>query len=42
VTGVGGSEFDEGSGNYWNTTNSANNTTAVSYIPEARLERYRC
>jgi hypothetical protein len=33
VTGVGGSEFDE-ERNYWNTTNGANNTTAVSYIPE--------
>jgi hypothetical protein len=34
VTAVGGSEFNEGSGTYWNTTNAANNGSAVSYIPE--------
>ncbi len=35
VTGVGGTEFNEGTGNYWSTTN--NGTTgdsALSYIPE--------
>lgn len=34
VTGVGGSEFNEGNGTYWNTTNNANNGSALSYIPE--------
>jgi uncharacterized protein (TIGR03437 family) len=34
VTGVGGTEFNEGSGNYWNTTNTANGGSARSYIPE--------
>ncbi len=34
VTGVGGSEFNEGSGTYWNTTNNASNGSAISYIPE--------
>jgi subtilase family serine protease len=34
VTGVGGSEFNEGSGAYWNSTNSSSNGSAVSYIPE--------
>ena len=34
VTGVGGTEFNEGSGNYWNTTNAANGGSALSYIPE--------
>ncbi len=34
VTGVGGTEFSEGSGKYWNSTNSANGTSALSYIPE--------
>lgn len=34
VTGIGGTEFNEGSGNYWNTTNSANHASALSYIPE--------
>jgi subtilase family serine protease len=32
VTGVGGSEFVEGSGNYWSSTNDG--TSARSYIPE--------
>jgi hypothetical protein len=34
VTGVGGNEFNEGSGTYWNTTNGANGGSATSYIPE--------
>jgi hypothetical protein len=32
---VGGTEFNEGSGTYWSTTNSTtNDSTALSYIPE--------
>jgi hypothetical protein len=35
VTGVGGTEFNEGSGTYWNSTNSTTNGgSAISYIPE--------
>ncbi len=34
VTSIGGTEFNEGSGNYWNTANSANKASALSYIPE--------
>jgi uncharacterized protein (TIGR03437 family) len=34
VTGVGGTEFNEGSGNYWNSNNTANHESARSYIPE--------
>jgi uncharacterized protein (TIGR03437 family) len=34
VTAVGGSEFNEGSGHYWNSTSAANGTSALSYIPE--------
>lgn len=34
-TGVGGSEFDEGSGTYWNSTNNAQMGSALSYIPES-------
>jgi uncharacterized protein (TIGR03437 family) len=34
VTSMGGSEFDEGSGTYWNTFNSATQASAISYIPE--------
>jgi uncharacterized protein (TIGR03437 family) len=34
VTGVGATEFNEGSGTYWNTTNGANGGSAISYIPE--------
>ncbi len=35
VTGVGGTEFNEGSGTYWNTTNNpTNGGSAISYIPE--------
>ncbi|MBV8846993.1 MAG: Ig-like domain repeat protein [Bryobacterales bacterium] len=35
VTGVGGTQFDEGVGNYWNVTNDATGASARSYIPEA-------
>jgi len=31
---VGGTEFNEGSGNYWNTTNGPGDVSAISYIPE--------
>jgi subtilase family serine protease len=34
VTGVGGTEFNEGSGDYWSSTNNSNNGSALSYIPE--------
>lgn len=34
VTGVGGNEFNEGGGTYWNTNNNANGESAISYIPE--------
>ena len=34
VTSMGGSEFNEGSGNYWSNTNSATGASALSYIPE--------
>jgi uncharacterized protein (TIGR03437 family) len=34
VTGVGGTTFDEGSGNYWNSSNTANKASALNYIPE--------
>ena len=34
VTAVGGTQFVEGSGAYWATTNSANSGSALSYIPE--------
>ncbi|HEY3840906.1 MAG TPA: protease pro-enzyme activation domain-containing protein, partial [Bryobacteraceae bacterium] len=34
VTGVGGTEFNEGTGAYWATTNNANSASALSYIPE--------
>ncbi len=34
VTAVGGTEFNEGSGTYWSATNNANNSSALSYIPE--------
>jgi uncharacterized protein (TIGR03437 family) len=35
VTGVGGTQFVEGSGNYWASTNSSSYGSALSYIPEA-------
>jgi uncharacterized protein (TIGR03437 family) len=34
VTGVGGTEFVEGSGTYWGPTNSSTFGSALSYIPE--------
>jgi uncharacterized protein (TIGR03437 family) len=34
VTGVGGTTFNEGSGNYWSSTNTSNHASALSYIPE--------
>jgi subtilase family serine protease len=34
VTGVGGTEFVESSGNYWSTANSLTGGSALSYIPE--------
>jgi hypothetical protein len=34
VTAVGGTEFNEGSGTYWNTTNSSDLSSALSYVPE--------
>ena len=34
VTGLGGTEFVEGSGTYWSATNGANGGSALSYIPE--------
>jgi subtilase family serine protease len=34
VTGVGGTEFLEGDGVYWASTNNSNSSSAVSYIPE--------
>ena len=38
VTAVGGTEFNEGSGTYWGTSNGANGGSALSYIPELALE----
>ena len=35
VTGVGGTEFSEGTGNYWGASNNFNGGSALSYIPEA-------
>ena len=34
VLGVGGTEFNEGAGNYWSTTNGSYQGSALSYIPE--------
>lgn len=34
VTGVGGLEFNEGSGTWWNSANSSNLASATGYIPE--------
>jgi uncharacterized protein (TIGR03437 family) len=34
VTAVGGTEFNEGSGNYWSNTNSPTGASVLSYIPE--------
>ncbi len=34
VTGMGGTEFNEGLGQFWSTTNNVNGGSALSYIPE--------
>jgi subtilase family serine protease len=34
VTGVGGTEFNEGTGNYWDPTNGSDGGSATGYIPE--------
>ena len=34
VTGVGGTQFNEGGGSYWNSGNTSNLASALSYIPE--------
>jgi subtilase family serine protease len=34
VTGVGGTEFSEGTGNYWTSLNGSTGGSALSYIPE--------
>jgi uncharacterized protein (TIGR03437 family) len=34
VTSMGGTEFVEGGGQYWRSTNSASGESAISYIPE--------
>ncbi len=34
VTGVGGTQFSDGNGSYWSTSNSINLASALSYIPE--------
>jgi uncharacterized protein (TIGR03437 family) len=34
VTSVGGTEFVEGSGSYWSSTNTSSGGSALSYIPE--------
>jgi uncharacterized protein (TIGR03437 family) len=34
VTGVGGTEFQEGGAAYWNASNDANRASVLSYIPE--------
>ncbi len=34
VTAVGGTTFNEGTGSYWSSSNSANSGSAISYIPE--------
>ena len=34
VTAVGGTEFNEAGGHYWNSSNTANSASAISYIPE--------
>ena len=34
VTAVGGAEFNEGSGNYWGSTNGVNGGSALGYVPE--------
>jgi hypothetical protein len=34
ATAAGGTEFSEGSGTYWSTSNGTNSLSALSYIPE--------
>jgi uncharacterized protein (TIGR03437 family) len=34
ITAVGGTEFNEGSGNYWSSANGANGGSVLGYIPE--------
>ncbi|HWZ32633.1 MAG TPA: protease pro-enzyme activation domain-containing protein [Bryobacteraceae bacterium] len=34
VTGVGGTQFAEGNGNYWSSATTATGSSALSYIPE--------
>jgi hypothetical protein len=34
ITSVGGTEFNENAGTYWNTVNGVNRGSALSYIPE--------
>jgi hypothetical protein len=34
ITAVGGTEFNEGTGSYWNPTNGTDGGSATSYIPE--------
>ena len=34
ITAVGGTEFNEGSGNYWSSSNGLYSGSALSYIPE--------
>ncbi len=34
VTAAGGTMFNEGNGNYWNSSNTQNGASAISYIPE--------
>jgi hypothetical protein len=34
VTGVGGTEFNEGTGSYWSNTNGSTGGSATGYIPE--------
>ena len=34
ITALGGTEFNEGNGVYWSATNNANESSALSYIPE--------
>lgn len=34
ITAVGGTTFNEGTGTYWNTSNSSTKASAITYIPE--------
>ena len=34
ITAVGGTEFNEGNGNYWSASNGAHGGSALGYIPE--------